>query len=409
MKNSRLKPLEGLHPMLKFPFSDRLDPARLKFTRADIDRVIARMTRFHFIGLGALGVAALAVVWFWSAQIIDLAESRSARATEAGMGPHVRTVEATQGPSDRTIQLLADVRPHQNATIYSKLSGYLKSISVDRGDRVKAGQIIAEVDSAETENQYQSARADLENKKKLAARARELQSKGTTSIQTLEQAETNERMARALVSQLDTLRSYQTIRAPFDGTVTARFADPGALIQNAGTSQTSALPIVTIADSSKLRIVLYIGQTDVPFIHNGDPVEVIDATDPTRRIKAIISRTAEMLDPTTRTLSTEIDLDNGANFLYPGSFAYVSLRAPVKSYVRIPATALVVRNNQQMVAVVGPNDTVRLRPVKVASIDGTVVDLMDGLATGEKVALSIPDEVTDGSRIQPVVAQARGN
>ena len=325
------------------------------------------------------------------------------------MGPHVRTVEAIQGPSDRTIQLLADVRPHQNATIYSKLSGYLKSINVDRGDRVKAGQIIAEVDSAETENQYQAALADLDNKKKLAARSRELQVKGTTSIQTLEQAQTNERMAAALVSQLNTLRSYQTIRAPFDGTVTARFADPGALIQNAGTSQTSALPIVTIADSSQLRIVLYLGQSDVPFVHNGDPVDVVDATDPTRKIRASISRTAEMLDPTTRTLSVEIDLDNGSNFLYPGSFAYVQLRAPVKSFVRIPATALVVRNNQQMVAVLDANDTVQMRPIKVASIDGIVVDVADGLATGEKVALSIPDEVTDGSRVQPVVAQARGN
>ena len=390
--------------MFKLPFSDRINIDRLKS-----DRVIARMTRFHFIGLGVITAATITVVWFWSAQFLDLAESRTARATEAGMGPHVRTVEATQGPSDRTIQLLADVRPYQNATIYSKLSGYLKSISVDRGDRVKAGQIIAEVDSTETENQYQSAVADLDNKRKLAARARELQVKGTTSIQSLEQAQTNERMAAALVNQLNTLRSYQTIRAPFDGTVTARFADPGALIQNAGTSQTSALPIVTIADASKLRIVLYIGQTDVPFIHNGDEVDVIDATDPTRHIKASISRTAEMLDPTTRTLSTEIDLDNSGNFLYPGSFAYVVLRAPVKSFVRIPATALIVRNNQQMVAVVEPDDTVKMRQVNVASIDGTVVDLMDGLTAGEKIALSIPDEVTDGSRIQPVVAQARGN
>ena len=395
--------------MLKLPFSDRFNLDRLKFNRADIDRVIARMTRFHFIGLSVIGVAVIAVIAFWSAQVINLAESRSARATEAGMGPHVRTVEAIQGPSDRTIQLLADVRPHQNATIYSKLSGYLKSISVDRGDRVKAGQIIAEVDSAETENQYQAALADLDNKKKLAARSRELQVKGTTSIQSLEQAQTNERMAAALVSQLNTLRSYQTIRAPFDGTVTARFADPGALIQNAGTSQTSALPIVTIADSSQLRIVLYLGQSDVPFVHNGDPVDVVDATDPTRKIRASISRTAEMLDPTTRTLSVEIDLDNGSNFLYPGSFAYVQLRAPVKSFVRIPATALVVRNNQQMVAVLDANDTVQMRPIKIASIDGIVVDVADGLATGEKVALSIPDEVTDGSRVQPVVAQARGN
>ena len=164
--------------------------------------------------------------------------------------------------------------------------------------------------------------------------------------------------------------------------------------------------LVTITGPTKLRVVVYVSQSDVPFVHVGDPVDVVDATDPTRRLRANINRTSEMLDPTTRTLLTEIDVDNAEGFLYPGSFAYVTLRAPVKSFIRVPATALVVRNNQQMVAVIGANDTVELRPVKVASIDGTVVDLADGLAQGEKVALSIPDAVTNGSRIQPVVAQA---
>lgn len=374
-----------------------------------LDGIASRLTRYHVAGLALVATAAVAVVWLWTAQVADLAQSRTARATEVGMGPRVRTVAALQGPTERELKLLADVRPHQNATIYSKVSGYLKSISVDRGDKVKAGQIIAEVDSAETENQYLSALADLDNKKKLAARSRELLAKGTASQQASEQAETNERMARALVSQLDTLRSYQTIRAPFDGTVTARFADTGALIQNAGTSQTNALPLVTVSDASSLRIVIYVSQADVPFVRVGDPVEVIDATDSTRRMKARISRTAETLDPTTRTLLAEIDLDNANGFLFPGSFAYVALRAAVQSYVRIPANGLVVRGNQQLVAVIGKDDTVELRPVKVASIDGIVVDVSEGLAPGENIALSIPDEVTNGSRVQPVVAQARGN
>jgi len=338
-----------------------------------------------------------------------MAEARSARAKEASLGPHVRTIEALQGPTDRTIQLLADVRPHQTATIYAKVSGYLKWINVDRGDRVKAGQVIAEVDSAETDKQYQAAVADMENKKRLAERAKQLQSTGNTSQQAAETAQTNERMARAVMSQLDTLRSYQTIRAPFDGVITARFADPGALIQSAATSQTNALPIVTIADPSDLRIAIYISQADVPYIHVGDVAEVVDATDPTRKVTAKISRTSEMLDPTTRTLLAEIDVDNDNAFLYPGSFAYVNLHAPIKSFVRIPAIALVVRNNQQMVAVLTDNDTVKLRQVKVASIDGTVVDIADGLAIGERVAISIPDEVTDGSHVQPVVDRPAGS
>jgi RND family efflux transporter MFP subunit len=395
--------------MIDLSLFKRFGVDQLKFDRATYDRVRAQMSRIHFIGLGALGIAFLAVVAFWGFQLFDMAESRSAKAKEASLGPHVRAIEALQGPTDRTIQLLADVRPHQTATIYAKVSGYLKWINVDRGDKVKAGQVIAEIDSGETDKQYQASVADLENKRRLAERAKQLQSTGNTSQQALETAQTNARMAQAVMGQLDTLRSYQTIRAPFDGVVTARFADPGALIQSASTSQTNALPLVTLADSSDLRVVIYISQVDVPYIHVGDAVEVTDATDPTRKVTAKISRTSEMLDPTTRTLLAEIDIDNTDSFLYPGSFAYVNLKAPIKSFVRIPATALVVRNNQQLVAVLADNDTVNLRPVKVASIDGTVVDVADGLTVGEKIAVSIPDEVTDGSHIQPVVEQARSN
>jgi RND family efflux transporter MFP subunit len=325
------------------------------------------------------------------------------------LGPRVQAIEATQGPSERTIQLLADVRPHQSATLYAKVSGYLKAIHVDRGDRVKAGQVVAEVESAETDSQYLSAKADLENKRRLLARSRELRAGGNASIQAFETAETNERMATALVSQLEVMRSYQVIRAPFDGTVTARFADPGALIQNAGTSQTNALPLVTITDASQLRVNVYVSQADVPFVRIGAPVDVIDAANPGRRMNATISRTAEMLDPTTRTLLVEIDVDNREGFLIPGSFAYVTIKAPVQSYVRIPATGLVVRNSQQLVAVVGADSQVQLRRVRVASTDGMVVDLADGLKAGERIALSIPDEVTDGSRVQPVEVTRRGS
>jgi cobalt-zinc-cadmium efflux system membrane fusion protein len=116
-----------------------------------------------------------------------------------------------------------------------------------------------------------------------------------------------------------------------------------------------------------------------------------------------------MLDPTTRTLMVESDVDNGDGFLFPGSFAYVTLKAPVQSYVRIPATGLVVRNSQQMVAVVGADSQIQLRQVRVASTDGMVVDLAEGLKPGERIAISIPDEVTDGSRVQAVDVARRGS
>jgi RND family efflux transporter MFP subunit len=365
------------------------------------------LNRFHIGGLVVIVAAAIAVVAVWRAQVVDLAEARSDRAAEIALGPHVQAAEAVRGPTDRTIRLLADVRPYQNAILYAKVSGYLKSMKVDRGDKVEAGQILAEIESVETDNQYAAAVADLENKRKLTTRARELAARGTTSTQAREQAETNERMARAVVSQLEALRSYEVIRAPFAGTVTARFADPGALIQNAGTNQTSSLPVATIADSSKLRVAVYVSQPDVPFIHVGDPAEISDAANPDREVRAVISRTAEMLDPATRTLLVEIDVDNKDQFLFPGSFAYATLHAPVKSYVRIPATALIVRNNDQIVAVVRDNGTVQFRRVKIASVDGATIDVADGIEPGEKIALSVPDEVVDGSRVQPVMVAAR--
>jgi multidrug efflux pump subunit AcrA (membrane-fusion protein) len=123
------------------------------------DRV--RLGPVHFAGLVVVGVAAVATVLFWRGQSGNLADARAARATEVALGPRVQAVAALQGPTERMIQLLADVRPHQNATLYAKVSGYLKAIHVDRGDRVKAGQTIAEVESAETDSQYAAAKADL--------------------------------------------------------------------------------------------------------------------------------------------------------------------------------------------------------------------------------------------------------
>lgn len=358
--------------------------------------------RFHLVGIVIVAIAAVAVFLLWRAQGTGLEEARAARLSTLSAGPRVQVVSVTQGPSDRAITLLADVRPFATATLYSKVSGYLKSIQVDKGDEVKEGQVLAEIESAETDQAHQSAVADLENKRRLAARNRELLNRGTVAPQTAEQSDTNERMAAALVNSLAARRSYEILRAPFAGIVTARYADLGALVQNAETSQTNALPVVTISDNRKLRVSVYVTQADVPFVHIGDPVDVVDATVPDRKAQAKISRTSGMLDPATRTLLVEVDVENGDGFLVPGSFAYVVLHAPVKSYPRIPVNGLVARGGNQLVAIVGDDNQIHLRQVKVAATDGTVIDVGDGLKAGERIALNIPDDVTDGSRVQPV-------
>ena len=115
------------------------------------------------------------------------------------------------------------------------------------------------------------------------------------------------------------MKSYEILRAPFDGTVTARFVDVGAMVQSSVTNQTSNQPVLTIADMSRLRVDVYVEQKDVPYVHVGDLADVADGANPDRKVQARIARTSDQLDPRTRTLFTELDVDNSEGFLVPGS------------------------------------------------------------------------------------------
>ncbi len=359
----------------------------------------------YLTGLVLLVAAGFGTFRFMQQSAANVASTRTAMETEAARGPRVVVATVAQGPSIRTIQLLGDARAYSTATLFAKVSGYLKTVSVDKGDLVTAGQIIAEIESTELESQYQSAVADLDNKQRIAARARDLLRSGSTAQQAADQAETNLRMAQESVRNLNAIRSYQVLRAPFDGMVVARFADPGALLQAATTNQASSLPVIQLADTTKLRIGAFVEQRDVSAIKPGDEADIIDASNTERRRTARISRTAGSLDPRTRTLFIEIDLDNKDNFLVPGSFVQVVLKVPVTSYPQIPVNAVLQRGPNTVVAVVGPDETVRFRPIRVASTDGIVSNVADGLKPGEKVGLNVPNDVIEGAKIRAAAAR----
>ena len=148
-------------------------------------------------------------------------------------------------------------------------------------------------------------------------------------------------MAEALWRSSTVMKSYEVLRAPFDGTVTARFVDTGALVQSSVTNQTSNQPVLTIADMSRLRVDVYVEQRDVPFVHVGDMAEVSGRGEsPIARVRARIARTSDQLDPRTRTLFVELEVDNSEGFLVPGAFAYVTLHVPVTAYPEIPVAGL---------------------------------------------------------------------
>jgi RND family efflux transporter MFP subunit len=363
----------------------------------------ARSPKFYTFSVIAIIAAALVVSYFHFARNQEITAVREAKAIVADRGPRIEVVTTKAGPTQRSIKLLGDVRSGATTTLYSKISGYLKNAPVDKGDKVEAGQIVAEIESPELDQQYAGASADLVNKRRNLARLKGLYEKGNTTQVAMLQAETDALVAENNVAVLATNKSYQIVRAPFAGRVTARFADPGALIGNAQTNFVSAMPMLTISDDTKVRVYAYLQQADVPYVRVGDQAEVADASNPERKKTSTVTRMTGELDAKTRTMLIEIHLDNQDGFFVPGSFAYVTLTVAVESYPQIPVTALLTRGNESLVAVL-EDEVVRFRPVKVASTDGAIVSLLDGLKPGERIAINVPDEVTNGSRIQPIVA-----
>jgi RND family efflux transporter MFP subunit len=363
-------------------------------------------SKFYAFAVVAICGAAAAVAYFHFARNSEITTVREARALVAERGPRIEVVTTTAGPTTRIVKLLGDVRAGASTTLYSKVAGYLKVMHVDKGDKVEAGQVLAEIESPELDQQYAGASADLANKRRNLDRLKGLYEKGNATQVAMLQAETDALIAENAVAVLATNKAYQIIRSPFAGRVTARYADPGALIGNAQTNYVSAQPMLTVSDDSKIRVYAYLQQSDVPYVGVGDAAEVSDATNPERKKAAAVTRMTGELDAKTRTMLIEVHVDNQDSFFVPGSFAYVTLNVKVQSYPQVPVTALLTRANESVVAVLD-KDVVRFRPVKVAMTDGATISVAEGLKPGEKIAINVPDEVTNGSRIQPIEVTAR--
>jgi len=363
---------------------------------------------FVFYVVAAVFVLGLCggVYYVWQNKQHKEAEEARARAAQAEAGPAVAVATAVRGPSSRKINLVGEALPATTATLYAKVSGYLNRIAVDTGDRVKAGQFIAEIQSPEIDQQITTARVGLENKQRLLKRGRELAEQGFFSQQTLDNAETEVQVAQSQLDELRTMSGYRTLKAPFAGVVTARFADPGALVTNAASNQTSALPLVTISDVSRLKVTVYVEQSEAPNVKIGTEAEIVDAASPERRVKGRVARVSGELDPKTRTLLSEVDFDNGKGQFLPGSFVNVSLVIPSTSYVEVPVPALVVRDKKNLVATLTADNHIRLVPINVAGTDGKMVRIADGLDEGERVVLGLPNTLADGSRVTVLNAPA---
>ncbi len=243
-----------------------------------------------------------AVVFLTAEHKSSLAHDTATRVADVAAGPRVQVVAAEAGGGDRNLVLTGESRPYFSATLYSKVSGYLTTVRVDKGDRVHVGETLAVVESPETDESYTSALADAKNKREIADRDAQLIARKLIAPEEAETAESDATQAEAHARALATLKSYEVIKAPFDGVVTARYADPGALMQNAQTSQTSALPVVAVGQIDSLRIFIYVDQASAADVQRGSRLTIDDPSNPGHPIHARVTRYTGELDPATRTL-----------------------------------------------------------------------------------------------------------
>lgn len=339
--------------------------------------------KLYITGVVLIALSAVAVVVLFMNRKISLADEAKARAAAVSAGTSVRVVSARRAPGERTVTLTGEALPYAMVTLYAKVSGYLKDIRVDKGDRVAAGDVIATIEAVELDRQYDSAAVDAVDKRRDAVRENTLVSQNLISQQDADHAEAAARESEANALALKTEKDYETLTAPFAGTVTARFADPGALLQSAANSQTTALPLVTLSRTDKLRVYIYLDQKDAAFVRIGDRAEISDASRPEVVLPAAsITRISGQLDQVTRTLLAELDVDNKQGLLLAGSFVRVQLKFKTTPSIEIPAEALLMKGDKAYVAVVTEGNKVHFRPVVVADSDGKTVRIGSGVLEG---------------------------
>jgi RND family efflux transporter MFP subunit len=367
------------------------------------------------VGSGTQRLYFVVIVWLIAGVGgVGLISSRRSAASRADVaartdahraGPRVLVTTATTSAPVRTLRLQGEVRPYASVTLYGKIAGYLRDVRVDKGDQVRAGQVLATIISPELDQQVLAARADAQNKRRQAKRMLALAGPGVVATQDVEAATSGADVAEAQAESVRTQDAYRTLRAPFAGTVTARFADPGALIQSAAGAQSGALPVVTVADVKRLRIYVYLDQASASFVKVGDGVVIRVAERPGWSRPAKVARLSGELAPRTRTMLTEIDVDNNDGAILPGSFVEAEIQIRVPSLVEMPAEAVVTRGARTFASVVDGESHLHFRPVRLASDDGETARVLEGVHAGETVALNIGETLDDGVLVQSVRRQ----
>lgn len=322
-------------------------------------------------------------------------------------GRRVLVTHPIVAPRERQIKIPASIRGYTEAQIYAKVSGYLKQIYVDKGDRVKQGQVLALLESPELDNQVANARATYNLRRITDRRYQMLLKTGVIAQQSADESHASMLEAKATLDQLLATQAYETIKAPFAGLITARFVDPGALIPQSTTPSVGSTPVVSMATLSPLRIYADVPQSVAPFIKDGDQALVSVVEYPGRIFKGAVTRHPDALNADTRTMRVEVDLENADGSLLPGMYAVADFAVSVpRSVPQVPDDALVFQGGKVYVAIVRDH-RIHLAEVQLGYDNGQTVEVIKGLNESDVIAINMGQSAREGQIVQPVFQEAQ--
>ena len=318
----------------------------------------------------------------------------------------------------------AEFRPYVEAELNAKVSGYVDKMNVDFGDKVKAGQLLATLEVPELHAELDAAKAareraeaDYKNAHLIYTRLEGVNKEHPNLVaqQDIDTAEAKDSAAAAIlasakadVEKYQTLVDYTQITAPFDGVVTARYADPGALIQAGTSSDTQARPLVRVSDNYRLRLDFLVSVDYVQYIKLGDTVEVRVDSVGGKAFTGVITRFTGKVNPATRTMMTEIEVANPNLELVPGMYATVVLKLNRRSKVLTVPTEALSTGKQSTVCVVGPDNKIEERVVTLGLETPTRYEVTSGLKEGDRVMIGSRSGVTAGQKVEPKTIRSTG-
>jgi len=335
-----------------------------------------------------------------------------AKETERLAIPTVSVSKPSAEPAADQLVLPAQLQAYVESAIYARTNGYLLRWTRDIGSHVKKGELLAEIDTPEVDQELSQAKAaqqqteaQLQLAKSTAERWTNLRKTDSVSQQEADQqasaytqAAANTAAAEANVRRLQQLESFKHVYAPISGVITRRNTDVGALI-TAGSSGTGK-ELFDVAQVDPLRVFVSVPQTNAPSIRAGLPAYIELREYPGQKFSGKVVRTADSIDPATRTLRTEIELPNHDGHLLPGSYAEVHFAVPIQvTRMSVPVNALLFRPEGPRVAVVGADHKVHLKPITIGRDFGIKVEILGGLDANDQIVVNPADSLEDGQEV----------